>query len=320
MNSKPIVAIQMDPLESIRVFTDTSFALGLEAQKRGYQLFVYEPKDLSFQEGILTAQGRFVTFIDQLEDYFTVQKEATFPLSQAHFVLLRQDPPFNMAYMTTTFLLEMLPSTTVVLNNPKSVRNGPEKLLPLSFPHLTAPTLLSRDARTIESFLDQHGEIIIKPLYDFGGNGIFKITKGDANYGSLIELYQKLYQEPFVIQKFLPEVALGDKRIIMIGGKVGGIFKRIPPQGQARSNVRIGGKAIPCDLSSRDQEICDCLGPFFQDQGLVLVGLDVIGDYVTEINITSPTGMRMMNRMYDIDLAVDFWDCSENLRTSILSN
>lgn len=314
MDLKPIVAIQMDPLESIKVFTDTSFALGVEAQKRGYQLFVYEPKDLSYHQGQVTASGRFVTFIDRLTDYFTVQSKATLALDQARFVLLRQDPPFNMAYITTTFMLELLPPSTVVLNNPKSVRNGPEKVLPLLFPDLTTPTLLTRDQDQIEDFLDCHGTIIVKPLYDFGGNGIFKISKGDANYGSLIELYQKLYQEPFVIQKFLPEVAQGDKRIIMINGKVGGIFKRIPPQGQARSNVRIGGKAEPCDLSPRDQEICERLRPFLQEQGLVLVGLDVIGDYVTEINITSPTGMRMMNRMYDIDLAVDFWDCAEGFR------
>jgi glutathione synthase len=313
MPHQPIVAIQMDPLESIRVITDTSFALGVEAQKRGYRIFVYEPKDLTYQDGRVTAQGRFVTLIDQLTNYFMVQETTTLFLDQAKFVLLRQDPPFNMAYITTTFLLELLPPSTVVLNNPRSVRNAPEKLWTLFFPDLTAPTLLTRDQNQIEAFLDKHGTIIVKPLYDFGGNGIFKITQGDANYGSLIELYQHLYQEPFVVQRFLPEVALGDKRIILINGEVGGIFKRIPPQGQARSNVRIGGTAHPCDLSARDQEICTRLAPYLKEQGLMLVGLDVIGDYVTEINVTSPTGMRLMNRMYDFDLAINFWDSAEAL-------
>ncbi len=313
MSLQPIVAIQMDPLERIKVYTDTSFALGLEAQKRGYRLFVYEPKDLTYSNQQIKASGRFVTFYDQLENYFTVHESTALNLNEAKFILLRQDPPFNMAYITSTFLLEMLPKSTIVLNNPVSVRNAPEKLLPLFFPDLIAPTLLTRDLEEIEVFLQRHEAIVVKPLYDFGGNGIFKIVRGDANFGSLMELYLRLYQEPFVVQKFLPEVAEGDKRIILIDGQVGGIFKRIPPEGQARSNVRIGGTAHPCELSPRDREICDRLGPFLKKQGLMLVGLDVIGRYVTEINVTSPTGMRMMNRMYDIDLAVNFWDSSEKL-------
>jgi glutathione synthase len=314
MTHQPIVAIQMDPLEMIRVKTDTSFALGLEAQKRGYRLFVYQPSDLSYQDNHLLAKGQFVTFFDQDENYFSVQSRESLRLDQAQFVLLRQDPPFNMAYITTTFLLDLLPETTMVLNNPEGVRNTSEKLFMTHFPDLVPPTLLSRDIDQIAAFLDQEEAIILKPLYDFGGSGIFKLRRNDANFGSLIELYMRLYQEPFVVQKFLPEVALGDKRIIVIHGEPVGVFKRIPPEGQARSNMRIGGTAHPCDLSPRDHEICRRLSPFFKERGLALVGLDVIGDYVTEVNVTSPTGMRVMNRMYNLDLAVSFWNGVEPLK------
>lgn len=315
MSNLPIVAIQMDPVETIKIITDTSFALGLEAQKRGYQLFYYLPGQLSYDEGILFADGYFIEFIDNESCHYKFLKAARLELAQAKYVLIRQDPPFDMAYITTTHLLELLPETTLVLNNPVGVRNAPEKLLVTHFKDLAPPTLLTRDPHLIHDFIDRYNTVIIKPLYDFGGSGIFKISRNDANSGSLLELYQRLYKEPFVIQRYLPEVEEGDKRIIIINGEPVGVFKRIPPQGQARSNVRIGGTAQHCELSTHDYHICNTIKPKLLGMGIHLAGIDVIGDYLTEINVTSPTGMRLMNRMYDLDLAINFWDSAEKLYT-----
>lgn len=318
MSNKPIVAIQMDPIDSIKIITDTSFALGLEAQKRGFQLFYYLPGDLTYNNGEILATGYFIHFNDDATCHYKLQKAARLNLAEAKYVLIRQDPPFDMAYITTTYLLELLPKTTLVLNNPLGVRNAPEKLMVTHFKDLTPPTLLTKDLQLIEAFIDQHHTVIIKPLYDFGGNGIFKITKNDANLGSLIELYQRLYTEPFMVQRYIPEITEGDKRIIIIGGEPVGVFKRIPPRYQARSNVRIGGTPEPCVLSPRDLEICQTIKPKLLEMGIHLAGIDVIGDYITEINVTSPTGMRMMNRMYDLDLAVNFWDGAELIYPSCL--
>lgn len=313
MSNSSIVAIQMDPIDSIKIITDTSFALGLEAQKRGNQLFYYVPEQLSYDEGNLFANGYFIEFIDNESCHYRLLKAVRLNLAQAKYVLIRQDPPFDMAYITTTHLLELLPQTTLILNDPIGVRNAPEKLLATHFKEIAPPTLLTKDPSLIQAFIDRHKTVIIKPLYDFGGSGIFKLSSNDANLGSLLELYQRLYKEPFVIQRYLPEVAEGDKRIIIIGGEPVGVFKRIPPQGQARSNVRIGGTAQPCELSIYDKHICNVIKPKLLDMGIHLAGIDVIGDYLTEINVTSPTGMRIMNRMYDLDLAVNFWDGAEKL-------
>lgn len=306
--TQPIIALQMNPLSSIAIETDTTFALGLEGQKRGYRLFTYTPEGLSYASGKIVARGHWVTFRDQSQDFYAFGAEQLLDLSEAAFVLMRQDPPFNMAYIAATHLLELLPPTTRVLNDPSGVRNAPEKLLVTHFPDLMPPTLMTWDSLLIEEFRATHGSVILKPLFEFGGAGIVLIHPEDPNLAGMLEVYRRLYQEPPIIQRFLPEVAQGDKRIILIDGNPVGVFKRIPPQGQARSNMRIGGKAEPCDLSPRDREICASIGPTLRARGLYLVGIDVIGDYLTEINVTSPTGMRVMNRLYSLDLAQDFWN------------
>ncbi len=319
MSTQSIVAIQMDPIDSIKIITDTSFALGLEAQKRGFQLFYYLASDLTYNNGDIVASGYYIKFNDDATCHYQYQKAAMLNLTKAEYVLIRQDPPFDMAYITTTYLLELLPQTTLILNNPAGIRNAPEKLMVAHFKNLAPPTLLTKNITLIENFIDEHAIVIIKPLYDFGGNGIFKITKQDANLGSLIELYQHLYKEPFIVQRYIPEVEDGDKRIIIIAGDPVAVFKRVPPPHQARSNVRIGGTPKACVLSDRDKEICNQLKPKFLEMGIHLAGIDVIGDYLTEINVTSPTGMRMMNRMYDLDLAVNFWNGAEALKKQALS-
>lgn len=303
----PIVALQMEPLTHVRVETNTTFALGLEAQNRGYQLFVYTPEALSYGEGKVVARGHWVVFKDQKQDFYILGEEMCLDLSQATFVLMRQDPPFNMAYITATHFLELLPPSTKVINNPVGVRNAPEKLLVTLFKDLMPPTLMSWDRTLIDAFIETHGSIIIKPLFDFGGNGVLLLHPGDKNLTGILEMYRKIYETPPIFQKFLPDVALGDKRIILIDGEPVGILNRVPPKDQIRSNLRLGGHPEACEFSPRDREICARIGPTLKERGLYLVGIDVIGDYITEINVTSPTGLPVMNRLYNLDLANDFW-------------
>lgn len=307
-----IVALQMDPLTSIQVLTDTSFALGLAAQKRGYKIFVYQPEHLSYSSPHLYADGCFVTFTDTVENFYTITSKQRLNLAETDFVLIRQDPPFDLAYITTTHLLELLPKTTRVLNNPQGIRNCPEKLAVLNFPHLMPATLIAKDDSSIMNFIAEQREVVIKPLYEFGGRGVFKFSEEDGNILSLLEIYKEHYREPFIVQQYLPQVSEGDKRILLIDGNPVGVFKRIPKQGHARSNMRIGGKAEICELTSRDREICETIKPFLKTNGLMLAGIDVIGGYLTEINVTSPTGLRVMNRLYNLDLAEVFWDCVES--------
>lgn len=304
----PIVALQMEPLSQVSVETNTTFALGLEAQNRGYRLFVYTPEALSCTEGKVIARGHWVTFKNTQQDFYTQGEETCLDLAQARFVLMRQDPPFNMAYITATHFLELLPPSTKVINNPVAVRNAPEKLLVTHFKDLMPPTLMSWDRALIDAFIETHGSVILKPLFDFGGNGVLLLHPGDPNLTGVLEMYRKIYETPPIFQKFLPEVALGDKRIILIDGKPVGILNRVPPKDQIRSNLRLGGLAEHCEFSSRDREICTSIGPTLKERGLYLVGIDVIGDYITEINVTSPTGLPVMNRLYNVDLAKDFWD------------
>lgn len=321
MLNMPIVALQMDPIDSIKIFTDTSFALALEAQKRGFQIFYYQPSDLAYRKGEIVAKGYFVEFYDESACHYQLKEAVCLPLTQVAYLLVRQDPPFDMAYITTTYLLDHLNNTpTLVLNNPTGIRNAPEKLLVTHFQDLIPPTLLSKDLEMISDFIDEHQTVIVKPLYDFGGNGIFKLSKEDANLNSLLEMYQSLYKEPFMVQRYLPEVQEGDKRILLIGGEPVGVFKRIPPPFQARSNVKSGGTPEPCSFSNRDLEICIALKPHLLEMGIHLAGIDVIGPYLTEINVTSPTGMRIMNRMYHLDLAIHFWNGAEELRKERLSS
>jgi len=303
----PIVALQMESLAHIRVETNTTFALGLEAQNRGFRLFVYTPESLSYIEGKVVARGNWVTFKDRKQDFYTLGEETHLDLSQARFVLMRQDPPFNMAYIAATHFLELLPSSTKVINNPVGVRNAPEKLLVTFFKDLMPPTLMSWDRALIDAFIQTHGSVILKPLFDFGGNGVLLFHPGDSNLTGILETYRKVYETPPIFQKFLKEVAKGDKRIILMDGNPVGIFNRVPPKDQIRSNLRLGGFPEACDFSPRDREICARIGPTLKERGLYLVGIDVIGDYITEINVTSPTGLPVMNRLYNLDLAKDFW-------------
>jgi len=304
---KPIVALQMDPLSQINVQTDTTVALGLEAQNQGYQLFFYTPDALSYGAGEVMARGAWVTFNDKADNFYTVHGEALLNLKEARFVLMRQDPPFDMAYIAATHLLERLPPPTRVINDPSGVRNAPEKWLVTQFPDLTPPTLFSTDPLLIEDFIAAQGTVVVKPLFDFGGNGIFFLESGDPNLAATLEAHRKIYGVAPLFQKFLSEVEQGDKRLVLIDGKPMGIFKRVPPKGQIRSNMRLGGRVEACNFSPRDLEICARIGPALRERGLYFVGIDVIGDYLTEINVTSPTGLRTISQLYGCDLAKDFW-------------
>lgn len=307
----PIVAIQMNALETIQVTTDTTFAFALEAQKRGYQIFVFEPSDLLYVDHGLQARGRFVFLQDNPENHFKVIETKTLTLEQASYVLIRQDPPFDLGYITTTHLLELLPKTTRVINDPIGIRNAPEKLLVTHFPSLTPPTLISRHVADVEAFVEHHGTCVLKPLFEFGGQGVVQLQKNDVNLKSLVELYRSIYKEPFIVQKFIPEISEGDKRILLIQGEPVGVFKRVPQENQILSNMRVGGLPQPCDYTARDLEICATIGPVLRQMGLIFAGIDVIGDYLTEINVTSPTGLRVIDRLYGLDLAKDFWDAVE---------
>jgi glutathione synthase len=313
MKNNKIVALQMDNPAHINVTTDTTFALGVEAQKRGFRLFAYEPRQLSCERTLngtsrIMARGQWVTFNENSDLFYTPEPETLLYLAEAAYVLMRQNPPFNMAYIAATHLLELLPPSTRVINNPSGVRNAPEKLLVTHFPHLIPPTLISWDRGLIKEFLAVHKAVILKPLFEFGGNGIFLLKEGDTNLTGLLEMYQRLYAEPPIFQKYLPEIREGDKRIILINGKPKGVFKRIPPSGHVRSNMRLGGQAVPCDYTTRDLEICHALEPILKQRGLYLTGIDVIGDYLTEINVTSPTGIPVIHRLYNKNLAQDFWN------------
>lgn len=304
----PIVALQMNPLSQMKVETDTTFALGLEAQNRGYRLFTYTPEALSYKEGKIVAKGSWVTFQDQGEDFYTLKGEEILNLEEASFVLMRQNPPFDMAYMTATYLLESLPSTTRVINSPKGVRNAPEKWLVTHFPDLMPPTLLSTDLNLIHEFIKTYDGAIVKPLFDFKGNGVLLVTPEEPNLREILKTHQKLYGAPPLFQKFLKQVEQGDKRILLMDGKPVGIFKRIPPKDQIQSNMSLGGYPEACEFSSKDLEICARIGPTLRERGLYFAGIDIIGDYLIEINVTSPTGIRTIDYLYGRNSAKEFWE------------
>jgi glutathione synthase len=310
------VAVQMDHIAGIKIAGDTTFALMLEAQRRGHRLFHTTPDRLSLRGGRVEARLEPVQVRDTPGDHFKLGSGALTDLSTMDVVLLRQDPPFDMAYISTTFLLEKLPKRTLVVNDPASVRDAPEKLFVLDFPDLTPPTLLSRDAEAIRSFRREHGDIIIKPLYGNGGAGVFRITEGDQNLGALLEVFAKAYPEPYVVQRYLPEVRQGDKRIILVEGEPVGAINRIPAADETRSNMHVGGRPEATTLTKRDREICAKIGPELRKRGLVLVGIDVIGDWLTEINVTSPTGVREVKRFGGADIAALTWDAIEARRAS----
>jgi glutathione synthase len=308
------VAVQMDPIGSINIRGDSTFALMLEAQRRKHPLFCFEPSNLSFLDGALRVSGRDVEVRDEAGNHFSTGQERHADLGDFDVVLMRQDPPFDMKYITATHLLEHIHPGTLVVNDPAHVRNAPEKLFLLRYPDLVPPTLITRDVEELRRFRDEHGDIILKPLYGNGGAGVFRQREGDENFAALVELFLQMFREPFIAQRYLPEVRKGDKRIILIDGRVAGAINRVPAEGESRSNMHVGGKPEPVELTSRDREICAAIGPDLEERGLIFVGIDVIGDYLTEINVTSPTGIREVRRFGGADIAALFWDAVERRR------
>jgi glutathione synthase len=302
------VAIQMDHVSTIDIEGDSTFVLGLEAQRRGYEVWHYTPPDLSFRDRKVTARAQPLTLRREKGNHFTLGEPQTLVLATMDVVLLRQDPPFDMSYITTTHMLEHIHPRTLVVNDPASVRNAPEKLFVTHFDNVMPPTLISSDARAIRAFWKEHKEIILKPLFGNGGTGVFRVRPDDENFNSLLEMFSQRSREPLIAQRYLPEVRKGDKRIILIDGKAAGVINRVPAEGEARSNMHVGGKAVKETLSKRDQEICEIIGPELAKRGLIFVGIDVIGDYLTEINVTSPTGLQQINRFDDVSLEAQIWD------------
>lgn len=307
-----IVAIQMDPVESINPLGDTTLLLGMEATRRGYQVYHYLPQDLTFEEGEITARARPVEFRSDPDDYYTVGDWQVLNLREASVVLMRQDPPFDMAYITATHLLEMLQPDVLVVNDPFSVRNAPEKLSMFYFPEFVPPTMITRDPEAVEAFLATQGDIVIKPLYGFGGHSVFRMQQGDTNLHSLLEMFMGISKEPIIAQKFLPEIRSMDKRVIVIDGKVSAILGRVPADDDIRANLRVGGTGTGVEPTPRDMEISEKVGRMLADRGILLAGLDIIGDYLTEINVTSPTGMVKSNAIYGIHQERIFWDAVES--------
>ncbi len=305
---KLTVAVQMDPIDRIRIAGDSTFALLLEAQARGHAIQYYTPEQLSMRDGTVSAVMRPLTVKDVQGEHFTLGEPATRGLDSLDVVLLRQDPPFDMAYVTSTHLLERVHPKTLVVNDPAHVRNAPEKIFVTEFPDLMPATLITRDRDAIEAFKAEHGDIVMKPLYGNGGAAVFKTGEKDPNFGSLFDLFSTMFREPWVVQRFLPAVTLGDKRIILVDGEPLGAVNRVPAENDIRSNMVRGGAAETTMLTPREREICDRIGPALRERGLLFVGIDVIDGNLTEINVTSPTGVRAIKRLGGPDLAVAIWD------------
>ena len=314
------VAIQMDPVESIDIAGDTSFALGLEAQKRGHALSFYTPQSLTMRDARVEAVCQALTLRDKSGDHFTLGEGARTGLDAFDVILMRQDPPFDMNYITATHLLEMLPASTMVVNNPAEVRNAPEKLLVTMFADLMPPTMISRDVEAIRSFREKHRDIIVKPLFGNGGAGVFRLGPKDENFNALLEMFFAGSREPVMVQAYLPAVRKGDKRIILVDGEAVGALNRIPGAGEARSNLHVGGTAVAAKVTASDMNICRAIGPELKRRGLLFVGIDVIGDRLTEINVTSPTGIREIQRLSGIDIAALTWDAIEAGRETYKGN
>jgi glutathione synthase len=304
-------AIQMDPLDAINPGGDSTLLLGLEAQKRGYDLYHYTPDKLTWKQGAITAMAHKVTLYDDHANHYKLGDLVKLDLETMDVILLRQDPPFDMNYITTTYLLEMLPPSVHVFNNPTAVRNYAEKISPLLFARFMPPTLVSADMREIEYFRNHHKDIIIKPLYGFGGRSILRIKHDDDNFHAVMEMHFSTSKEPLMVQAFLPEVATGDRRVVMIDGHVGGAIGRIPAENEIRANLRVGGTAAKAELTPKQQEICEAVGSLLKEHGLIFAGLDLIGDWLTEINVTSPTGLASINKLYGRRIESDIWDAME---------
>ncbi len=311
------VAIQMDPIESIDIDADSTFALALEAQRRGHALYHYLPQHLSLRDTRVYARARPFEPVREPQAPARYGAPEVIDLATLDIVLMRQDPPFDMSYITATHLLEHIHPETLVVNDPVHVRNAPEKLFVTHFADLMPPTLISCDHDEIWAFREEHKDIIIKPLFGNGGAGVFHIAPEDENLNALLELFTSLYREPIIVQRYLPEVRQGDKRIILVDGRAAGAINRIPAAGEARANLHVGAKAFKADLSPRDLEICEAIGPTLAERGLIFVGIDVIGDYLTEINVTSPTGIQEIDRFDNVSLESDIWDAIERRHAEV---
>ncbi len=305
------VAIQMDPIEGVNIDADSTFALALEAQARGHGLYHYLPQALAFEDGRVTARARPLRVKREKGAHFALGEPERLDLAVVDVVLMRQDPPFDMAYITATHLLEHVRGEALVVNDPVAVRNAPEKLYVTHFEGVMPPTLISSDRAAILAFRARHKDVILKPLFGNGGADVFHLGPADENFNALLELFTRLYREPIVIQRYLPEVRAGDKRIILVDGEPVGALNRVPAAGEARANLHIGGRAEPATLSPRDREICAAIGPSLKEQGLLFAGIDVIGEYLTEINVTSPTGLQEISRFDGRNLAASVWNAIE---------
>ncbi|TKZ22477.1 glutathione synthase [Shimia litoralis] len=305
------IAFQMDPITSVDINADSSFRLAEEAQARGHELFYYSPDMLAYEEGRITARGQSMTVRREQGNHVDLGPVTHVDLADFDVVWLRQDPPFDMHYITSTHLLDRLMPGTLVVNDPFWVRNYPEKLLVLDFPDLTPPTTIARDLETIKAFKAKHEDVILKPLYGNGGAGVFRLDANDRNLTSLHELFTGFSREPLIVQKFLPDVSNGDKRVILVDGEPVGAINRVPAKGETRSNMHVGGRPEKVGLSARDKEICAAIGPLLKEKGQVFVGIDVIGDYLTEINVTSPTGIQELERFDGVNIAEKIWQAIE---------
>ncbi len=305
------VAIQMDPVDAIDINGDSTFAMALEAQARGHSLCYYEPRHLSMRDGRVYAKTKPITLRREVGNHVDIGEERVIDLADTDVVLMRQDPPFDMSYITATHLLEKVHGKTLVVNDPAHVRNAPEKIFVTEFDGVMPPTLITSDEAEIKAFRDDYKDIIVKPLYGNGGAGVFRLQPGDQNLNSLLELFTDLYREPLIVQQYLPDVRKGDKRIILVDGKPVGALNRVPAEGESRSNMHVGGRPEKSELTKREQEICEQIGPSLKERGLIFVGIDVIGDYLTEINVTSPTGIQEIARFGGADISALIWDAIE---------
>lgn len=308
------VAVQMDPIERVNVAGDSTFALLLEAQARGHEISYYTPDRLAMADGEVFATTQPLSVRDKAGDHFTLGAEKRVKLSTLDVILLRQDPPFDMNYITTTHLLERVHPKTLVVNDPAEVRNAPEKILVNDFHDLMPPTLITRDLAEIKAFRKEHGDVVMKPLYGKGGEAVFRVAARDMNFGSLYEMFAVTFREAWVIQKFLPEVKEGDKRIILVDGEFAGAVNRVPAEDDLRSNMVRGGAAKGTEITAKEREICKRIGPELKRRGLLFTGIDVIGGWLTEINVTSPTGIRAIKNLGGPDIAKMIWDAIEQKR------
>jgi glutathione synthase len=306
------IAVQMDPLETVNPAGDSSFMMIEEAQKRGHRVFVYGVPNLVYEAGDVRANARPAKVLPGQTPHASFEAPVTIDLRKdIDVVLMRQDPPFHMGYITAAHLLELIRPDTLVVNDPAGVRSSPEKVLPLLFPHLQPPTLITRDIAEVRAFREKHGDIVLKPLHGHGGAGVLKLDRQDGNLEAIIDLFLKMDPAPFIAQAFLPAVSDGDKRILIVDGEPVGAINRRPPQGAIRSNLVVGGKAEATELSAREREICAAIGPELKKRGLIFVGIDVIGGMMTEINVTSPTGARALKNLSGIDAVAKMWDVIE---------